>query len=123
MPSVLIVDDERLLQDMMALTLKHAGYEVFTASDGREALQLCGQRPFDVVITDLLMPEKDGIELLLQLRKQQPAPRTIAVSGGGCVGAEVYLRLAESLGVAKTLRKPCSAGQLLAAVSGSLAGS
>lgn len=108
-------DDEQVLQVVMKL-LKSAGHAVHVARNGREAIELVAGQTFDLVLTDILMPDKDGIETIRQLRRQAPAVRIIAMSGGGQLQAEVYLNLAQKLGIARTLRKPFSRDELLHAV-------
>lgn len=114
--SVLVVDDEPGIREVMRLVLQGAGYQATAAADGRSALASLAGHPVDLVITDMLMPEGDGFELLAEIKKHQPAPRIIVVSGGGMSGADYYLKMAKKLGAHAVLKKPFSSEELLAAV-------
>jgi CheY-like chemotaxis protein len=116
MNSVLIIEDDEFVQSMLKQTFERAGYEVATASNGRIGLQLYRCKPFDVVVTDLIMPEMEGIETISSLRKGNPGVKIIAISGGGRNNPEDYLELAEKLGAEKTFTKPLDRKKLLAAV-------
>ncbi len=102
---------------MMTLTLKSAGYEVLEASNGREALRLAQTYNFDLVITDIIMPEMDGIEILQAFKKINPNFLAIAISGGGQIAADVYLNLAKKIGAQRVLAKPILPEALLQAVA------
>lgn len=121
MTRILIVDDNDALRRLLALVLVDAGYEVEEAKDGREAMRLHRREPVAVVITDILMPEMDGIELLRELRRESPAPRCIAVTGVDRVEHAMYLKVAERLGASRVLLKPFTNAALLAAVEEVLA--
>jgi YesN/AraC family two-component response regulator len=116
MYSVLIIEDDQFVQNMLKQTFERAGYEVATASNGRIGLQLYRCKPFDVVITDLIMPEMEGIETISSLRKGNPNVQVIAISGGGRNKPEDYLELAMKLGAKTTFTKPLDRQKLLAAV-------
>ena len=103
-----------------ALTL--AGHQVTAATDGRNALQILEGGTFDLVITDIVMPEMEGLELIRQIRKQSPAPKIIGMSGGGRGTADDYLELAKRFGAARTLAKPFTVKELTAAVDDVLRG-
>lgn len=83
-----------------------AGYEVTVAADGDKAIEAFGQRPFHLMVTDIIMPDREGIETLLEVRRQWPDCKIIAISGGGRVDAEQFLSLAGNLGADATLKKP-----------------
>jgi YesN/AraC family two-component response regulator len=95
--------------------LRTAGYEVGEARNGTEGIVLFRESPFDLVITDLLMPEKDGLEVMMELRKDFPQLKVITLSGGGEYGYS-SLRAAKSLGAARTLKKPIKQEELLTAI-------
>ena len=114
---ILVVEDDTHLRNMMGALLSRAGYQVTCASNGSQALALCARQSFDLVITDLYMPETDGIEVLVELAKRQTPPKLIAVSGGGSLNAQMGLELAALLGAAKTLAKPFAPEALLTMVS------
>lgn len=116
MHSVLIIEDDEFVMNMLKQTFERAGYEVGTASNGRIGLQLYQCKPFDVVITDLIMPEMEGIETISNLRKGNPNVQVIAISGGGRNSPEDYLHLAQKLGAARTFPKPVDRNELLDAV-------
>ncbi|KAA2236527.1 response regulator [Salinarimonas soli] len=118
MNRVLVIDDVAGVRRTIAAILRREGYEVIEARDGREGLDLArGQAP-GIVITDLLMPQVDGIEVIEGLRRPGGArPKVLAISGGGSlVGAEEALGMAEGLADA-TLRKPFEAEELVGAVA------
>jgi PAS domain S-box-containing protein len=116
--TILVVDDEESVRDFFAQVLVRTGYEVVAARNGAEALDKFRERRFDLVLTDLVMPEKEGIEMIGILRKERPDLKVVAVSGafGGA-----FLQVAQLLGANATLLKPVSPDQLLAAVRGVLA--
>lgn len=107
-PSILIVDDEAELCDVMHEVLTARGYAVERAADGVEASKAISHQTFDLVITDLIMPEKDGIQLMNEVRRKYPDVRVVAMSGGGHVAREQYLRIARGLGAHAVLEKPFS---------------
>jgi DNA-binding response OmpR family regulator len=110
---VLVIEDNAELRDYLRLALESQQYEVLTARNGQEALGYLNGHAVDVVLTDLFMPEMDGIEVIAALRRQFPGVRIVAMSGrpGGD-----YLAVARELGVANTLRKPFEIDELLAAL-------
>ena len=116
MAKILLIDDDPTLLSLEAQILTAAGHEVATTANGKEAVQLFASSPFDLVITDVIMPEKDGLETISHLRRKHPKLKIIAVSGGGMVKSEDYLEIARKLGAAQTLSKPFAADQLLKAV-------
>lgn len=116
MDSVLIIEDDNFVQQMLKQTFERAGYEVATASNGRIGLQLFQYKPFDVVITDLIMPDMEGIETIAHLRKNKADVKVIAISGGGRNNPDDYLHLAKKLGAARTFAKPVDRDELLKAV-------
>lgn len=110
---VLLIEDNADLRDYLRLALEAEGYEVLTAHNGKEALGLLNGRAIDAVITDLFMPEMDGIETIAALKRRLPGIRVIAMSGRPGVD---YLTVARELGVAHTLRKPFEMDELLKAL-------
>jgi CheY-like chemotaxis protein len=119
-PAILLIDDDRFFAKLTAAMLAPA--EVVVASDGGEGLAMMRARPFDLLITDLLMPEKDGIETILEIRRAGAELPILAISGGGRYGSrDDLLRMAERLGATATLQKPFTREQLLAAVERCLA--
>ena len=116
MPHIHIVDDEALIRELFRRILETEGYEVTDSPDGNAALTMCRQRPPDLIITDLIMPDKEGIETIIELKRDFPNVRIIAISGGGRITAKEYLELAETFGANMTLSKPISRDELLTAV-------
>jgi DNA-binding response OmpR family regulator len=113
MRRILLIDDEPQIRAMLHQVLARAGYDVTEAASGAEAVRLFHEAPADLVITDLIMPGKDGIETILELRRESPAVKVIAISGGGRIGAQEYLWMARNLGAAVTLTKPVERQKLL----------
>ena len=116
MARILVVDDDPDIRDMLRRMLETAGYEVLDAPDGEEALTLTEMSHPDAIITDVLMPEKDGLETILELRRSAPDVKIIAISGGDRVPADNYLRTARRLGAQHTFSKPFRCKDLLNAV-------
>lgn len=114
---VLVVDDDPAVLDAVRKTLERAGYNVRTATGGEGAkLEVVRSRPH-LILTDLLMPDVDGVELILFLRQIAPRTPIIAMTGGGRVGVELLLDTAGALGAVQTLPKPFETQQLLEAVA------
>jgi len=112
--NILIVDDEPAILDSLQRTLRSMRDEcdIFTAGNGAEALKLMQGTPIDIIITDLLMPEKEGLETIMEVRKTYPAVKIIAISGGGRNGNIDFLDIAAKLGASHTLSKPFSPEQI-----------
>lgn len=111
---VLIIEDNADLRDYLRLALKSEGYEVLSARNGKEALGLLDGHSLDAVVTDLFMPEMDGIETIAALRRKLPGVKVVAMSGRPGVD---YLAVARELGVTQTLRKPFEIDELLKALT------
>ncbi len=112
-PKILLVDDDRQLAGGLAEYLQRHGYEVLLAHQGRDAMNLLARQRFALVISDIFMPEGDGIELLSLLRRCTPAPAVLAMSGGGLGQIGGMLRIASVLGATRTLAKPFHPAHLL----------
>lgn len=117
MKNILIIEDDSAIQRMLKRTLEREGYSVTVAANGRLGVRSFGSQPFDVVITDLIMPEMEGIETIISLKKDRPDVKIIAMSGGGINSPAEYLDIARQLGAAKTLAKPLHRAVLLEAVA------
>jgi len=102
--------------------LQRTGYEVLEAANGKEGIRCVHTEPIDLVITDIIMPEKEGIETIQELQRDFPEVKIIATSGGGRIGAQYILRAARLLGVPYTLAKPIGRADLLLAVQELLGG-
>ncbi|MBP5856180.1 response regulator [Marivibrio halodurans] len=110
---VLVVDDEPDVLSLVARTLEGVGYDVTTAKDGYVAVRELRDRQFDVVVTDIVMPKMDGLELIVQLRKTKAGVPIVALSGGGVAKNMDVLRYAETFGASAILEKPFSPAQLI----------
>jgi two-component system response regulator (stage 0 sporulation protein F) len=112
--SILVIDDEEPVRVLLRFALEGAGYEVTEAANGRIGLELYRQRPTDLVITDILMPELNGLDMLLELTRDFLHAKVIAISGAG--GEQNFFDVAKLLGARQTFEKPFSMPQLLDAV-------
>jgi CheY-like chemotaxis protein len=119
MARILLIDDDDAVRSVLSVLLAHFGHVVIEARNGKEGLQLFRQAGADLVITDIVMPEKEGLEVLRELQKRQVPPvKVIAISGGGGPqDATDYLRMATLLGAAKVLAKPFLNEVLIAAIN------
>ncbi len=117
MKHILVIDDDDMLRAMLKKLLGNAGYAVDVAADGIEAMKLQQLNPADLILTDIIMPDMEGIEVITELRKKYPATQIIAMSGGGRINADQYLTIARRLGAQKTFVKPFKSSEMLAAVS------
>ena len=116
MKRILIIDDEEAILQMMDRLLTKAGYSVVTAGNGKEADQVLDKEDFDLVITDIIMPQKEGMEMITMLKRRKPETKVIAMSGGGRFSPEGYLKSAEALGADRTFVKPFFHNEMLDAV-------
>ena len=115
----LVIDDEPDVRDLLAEMLEAAGFEVVAPATSSLALKEIAGRRFDVVVTDVLMPDVDGIEVIRAARKANPGCRVVAISGGSDrLPAPVGLRLTEAFGADAVLYKPFARKELLAAIEG-----
>jgi DNA-binding response OmpR family regulator len=121
MAAILIIDDEEDIRQILAALLQRMGHQVREAGNGAEGLKLYRESPTDLVITDLVMPEKEGLSTIMELRRLQPAVRIIAMSGGLAHDPKLYLNMAQKLGADHVLRKPFQIEDLQAAVAATLA--
>ncbi len=116
MTRILVVDDDFQMREMLGVILERKGYNVKTASDGKAAMQLQSKKPFDIVITDILVPEKEGLETISELRRGYPRVKIIAISDGGQNKPEGYPELARQIGADRVLVKPFGSWEILGAV-------
>lgn len=120
MARILIIDDESQIRSMLRLMLERVGYEIAEAPDGIEGIRQYRENPADLIITDLIMPNKDGIGMIIDLKKEFPNVKIIAMSGGGVNRPEGYLDGAKKLGATRTLTKPIDRDEMLKAVKETL---
>ncbi len=120
MARILIVDDEDAIRDLLAGLLATDGHEITTADSGLGAVTQAERDPPDVVITDMIMPDLDGIGIIPLLRALTPCPRILAISGGARHGEIDVLTAAEQLGADAVLEKPLDLMELRAVVAGLL---
>lgn len=116
MPYILIIDDDDSVNRMLQHVLEDAGYEVQGAPNGRTGLDYFRKRPADLLIVDILMPEKDGLETIMELREENPDVKIIAISGGGRFDTSDYLETAKLLGAQLILTKPFDLSKLLQSI-------
>jgi len=116
MKRILVIDDDVQVRQLLKLVLEQAGYEVLDAGDGNEGVKLFRADPTDLVITDIIMPEKEGIEIIRELQHDFPTVKIIAISGGGRISGEDYLKTARRFGVEHTFTKPFEREALLEAI-------
>lgn len=117
MARILVIDDDDQILRTLHQVLELEGHEVVNASNGKEGIKLFKENCADLIITDIVMPEKEGLETIVELRRDFPDVKILAISGGGQVAPESYLTLAKHLGALRTLPKPFERDQLLAAVN------
>jgi DNA-binding response OmpR family regulator len=116
MARILLVDDDDLLRKVLCLILTKFGHTVIEARDGKDALSLFPKSNADLLVTDLVMPEKEGFEILLELRKRRPPVKVIVISGGVRGETASYLDIAKRLGADKVLAKPFPIETLIATI-------
>jgi DNA-binding response OmpR family regulator len=117
MARVLVIDDSPDIRAILREAFELHDYDVDVAPNGRLGLQRMRERPADVVITDIFMPEQDGIETILELRREFPGVKIIAMSGGGTSGNLTYLPAAQQLGATHSVAKPFDCLAVVATVS------
>lgn len=122
MARILVIEDEAILRNLLKQVLTHMGHEVEEAGNGHEGIARFRDGDIDLVVTDLIMPEKEGLETIQELKKIRPGAKIIAMSGGGRGSGLDYLVLARQLGADQVLAKPFSNQDLAMAVDGVLGG-
>ena len=121
MKRILVVDDDEAIRNLLKTILEREGYEVSSAADGKEAIRLFRRQPSDLIITDIIMPEQEGLKTILNLRRDHPHVGIIAISGGGQYGLGDYLEAATAFGADKTFSKPFDRAELVRSVRDLLA--
>jgi CheY-like chemotaxis protein len=112
---VVVIEDDDLVRDTVIGILNTAGHQAVPAADGVEGLKILRKGDYDAVITDIMMPRKEGIETIMEIRREQPEMRIMAISGGS-PGSADFLQWAEKLGADAVLSKPFSVQQFLTAL-------
>ncbi len=112
MAGILIVEDDNDLREMLKVTLLRRKYTVFEASNGKEAIMKFKPSMVDLVITDIIMPDEDGLKVIMRFRELKPSIKIIAISGGGKAGPGNYLNMARALGADEIFPKPFSINAL-----------
>ena len=113
---ILVIDDDFLIRCTLARILESSGHEVATAADGRRGMAAFRSALPDLVITDILMPEQEGIETIRQMRRERPQTKIVAISGAGRPGGFDILSMARRLGADDVIAKPFGAEELLGSV-------
>ena len=121
MARILLIDDEEIARYAVRQVLETGGHEVTEAENGNEGIALQKAQPFDLIVTDIIMPEKEGVETIIELKRDYPALPVIAISGGGRIRNQDFLALAKRYGADEFLAKPFSEEELLQCVDACLA--
>jgi CheY-like chemotaxis protein len=116
MSSILVIDDDAAVRQVVGEMLRLAGHDVTIAENGRIAMERLGDQSFDLIITDLIMPEQEGIETIAEIRRRDADVPIVAISGGGRLGPGDYLETARYLGADATLAKPFGRQELIATI-------
>ena len=118
--TILIIDDDESLRDSLRRSLRGKGYTIIEASEGGEGLNVLKTHPVNLVLIDLFMPGKEGVETIKDVRQQYPGVKIIAMSGGGAKGQTDLLKVAKLMGARQTLEKPFARETLIEAVEQAL---
>jgi DNA-binding NtrC family response regulator len=113
MASVLVIDDEVAIRNLLRRALEKQGYEVLDAADGKEGINIFRANPTDLVITDIVMPNQEGMETIQELKQDFPQLKIIAISGGGSAKHGLYLNLAKGFGATSVYDKPIKMDKFL----------
>lgn len=116
MSSILVIDDDAAVRQVVSEMLRLSGHEVTSAENGRVAIERLGDEHFDLIITDLIMPEQEGIETIAEIRRRDADVPIVAISGGGRLGPGDYLETARYLGANASLAKPFGRQELITVV-------
>lgn len=123
MAKILVVDDEQNIRNILRESLKHEDHDIFEASTGQEASEVLASQAIDLVITDLVMPGKTGLDLIMEIKELHPDLTIIAISGGGGINGRFdYLPIAQLIGANNIIKKPFSINEIKRSVSDLLAG-
>ena len=114
MKTVLVVEDDRQMGEMICRAVEAEQWQCLDAANGNEAIRVCENETVDAVVCDLIMPEKEGVETIVEMRQRWPDLPVIAISGGGMRPGEYYLEIARRIGARATLSKPFEPDELIA---------
>lgn len=117
MTKILVIDDEAPVRKVITRYLEHGGYAVTSVGSAEEAIEAVRSQDFRLIIADILLPDRNGIELISELDRLLPGLKSIAISGGGQIPADLYLESAKDQGASLSLQKPFDRNQLLEAVN------
>jgi CheY-like chemotaxis protein len=117
MAKILVIDDDVVVRETITEILLDVGYQVVSAEDGRRGLRIFRSERPDLVITDIIMPEKEGIQTIMEMRAERPDAKIIAISGGGRIGNTDFLKIARQIGAADVIAKPFDPDDFLGCVS------
>lgn len=117
MYDILLVDDEPMIREGLKMALEMEGHRAFTAADGNEAIRMVEESKPQLIITDIIMPESDGIEVICTVKESNPDIKILAISGGGRISANDHLRIARQLGATGVLAKPFSTEELICEIN------
>lgn len=121
MKRLLVIDDDDQMRQMLKQMLERAGYEIIDAPDGQTGIELYRQNPTDLIITDLIMPQKDGMETIIELKRDFPNVKIIAISGGSrAMDPRDYLHYTTQFGIVHTLTKPFDPKEMIAMIQSEL---
>lgn len=116
MATILLIDDDEAFRSMLRRVLQRVGHNVIEATEGGAALRALSGATVDLVITDIIMPGKEGVETIIALRRNHPGVKVFAMSGGGHLGAESHLQMAQNFGAVRVFTKPIDNEELCVAV-------
>lgn len=122
MKRILIADDEEQIRIMLKQMLEQEGYEVHAVENGEDGMKMVAKNEYDLVITDMIMPVKDGLKFIMELIRDYPDMNILAISGGGAIKADRYLTMASYLGDIATLEKPFKRDEFMSIINKKLGG-
>ena len=114
--TICVIDDDELVRKKLAIDLEGMGFEVIEIDDSRDVAAVLSTQRVDAVLVDIVMPDKDGVEVIADIRKGWPHVRVVAMSAGGRVGPSLYLEIARQMGASACLSKPVAPERLKAAL-------
>lgn len=116
MTNIMVIDDEAQVREILQQMLERKGYSVCLAENGEVAMDICKKQDLDLAIVDMVMPEKNGLETIKEIKRDYPDIKIIAISGGHMVGPGRYLDNAKTFGADRIFEKPFSSGEILGAI-------